>query len=91
MKTVHPRLAQARAFVLPRLSDAGRRHRALIELVNNRIDFVCVRPEHQTALPREALTMHEELWAYCPSGAKPPHEWKATGGVTLAEAMQVRA
>jgi hypothetical protein len=56
--------------------------------VKNQVDFVCVRPEHQTASPRESLTMHEESWAYCPGGGAPPHEWKSTGGVTLMEAKQ---
>jgi hypothetical protein len=63
--------------------------------VNSSIEFVCVRPEHQTDSPRESLTMHEDAWAYCPSGgAAPNHAWKATAGfkvLTVAQAKQASA
>ena len=60
--------------------------------MNNSIEFVCVRSEHQTDSPRESLTMHEDAWAYCPSGgAAAGHAWKATAHFTVAEAKQTLA
>ena len=45
--------------------------------MNNQIDFVCVRPDHQTTVPAEALTIHDETWAYCPSARPDGHEWRS--------------
>jgi len=36
--------------------------------------------------------MHEDAWAYCPSGgAAAGHAWKATAHFTVAEAKQTLA
>ncbi|TMF27382.1 MAG: hypothetical protein E6I28_03815 [Chloroflexi bacterium] len=53
--------------------------------MDGRVAYVCVRVEHQTARPQDSLTMHEDLWAYCPSGSATPHEWRAVSDVDLAE------
>ena len=56
--------------------------------MNDRVDFVCARAEHQGSEPDDVLTMHEELWAYCPAGASAPHDWRPTGGMSLEDAKQ---
>ena len=56
--------------------------------MNDRVDFVCARAEHQGSEPDDALTMHEDRWAYCPGGARDRHEWRSTGGVSLEDAKQ---
>jgi len=33
----------------------------------------------------EALTVHNEKWAYCPSAHREGHEWRACGGLALAD------
>jgi hypothetical protein len=45
--------------------------------MTNQIDFVCIRPDHQTSLPAETLTFHEETWAYCPAARADEHEWRS--------------
>jgi hypothetical protein len=45
--------------------------------MNHQVDFVCIRPDHQTTVPAEALTIHEETWAYCPSARPDAHEWRS--------------
>jgi hypothetical protein len=57
--------------------------------MDDRIDFVCARAEHQTAEPNEALTMHEERWAYCSSGDGERHDWRPTGGMSLDDAKRL--
>ena len=63
---------------------------ASISVMNDRIDFFCARAEHQASGPDDALTMHEESWAYCAAGAAEPHEWHPmpTGGMSLDDAKQ---
>jgi len=58
--------------------------------MNDRIDFFCARAEHQGSEPDDALTMHEERWAYCAAAAREPHEWQAlpAGGMSLEDAKQ---
>jgi len=56
--------------------------------MNDRVDFVCARAEHQESALYDALTMHEDLWAYCPGHAREHHEWRSTGGVSLEDAKQ---
>ena len=51
--------------------------------MNDRVDYFCARPEHQAPEPNDALTMHKDRWAYCAAGAAEPHDWKATGGMSL--------
>jgi hypothetical protein len=54
--------------------------------MNDRVDFVCARAEHQESELYDALTMHEDLWAYCPGRARVDHDWRPTGGVSLEDA-----
>jgi len=63
---------------------------ASISVMNDRIDFFCARAEHQAFGPDDALTMHEDLWAYCAAGAAEQHEWRPMpiGGTTLDDAKQ---
>jgi hypothetical protein len=56
--------------------------------MNDRIDFVCARAEHQGAELNEALTMHEDSWAYCASGARESHDWQRIGGMSLEDAKR---
>ena len=65
-----------------------RRHRTHAEL--DPVDYICLRPEH-VALGKNVpdgqgtLTVNGRQWAYCSAGLKnAPHEWKETGGVSLA-------
>jgi hypothetical protein len=53
--------------------------------MTNQVDFVCVRPDHQVSTLVEALTVHDELWAYCPSAQPEPHDWRPCGGMDLAD------
>ena len=64
---------------------------ASISVMNDRIDFFCARAEHQMFGPGDALTMHEDLWAYCAAGAGEPHDWRAmpAGGTSLDDAKQL--
>jgi len=54
-------------------------------VMNDRVDFYCARAEHQGAEPNDALTMHEDRWAYCSSGAREQHDWRPTAGMSLDE------
>ena len=58
--------------------------------MNDRIDFFCARAEHMAFGPDDALTMHEDCWAYCAAGAGDPHEWHPLpgGGMSLDDAKQ---
>jgi len=51
--------------------------------MTDRVDFFCARAEHQGSELDDALTMHEDRWAYFPSGARERHDWRATGGMSL--------
>jgi hypothetical protein len=53
-----------------------------------RISFLCVAPRHldKNGALVDHLTLQDKEWAYCPSNVRSDgHEWKATGGVTMAE------
>jgi hypothetical protein len=56
--------------------------------MNDRVDFVCARADHQGSEPNDALTMHEDRWAYCSGGAGEPHDWRPTGGLSLNDAKR---
>jgi hypothetical protein len=58
--------------------------------MDDRIDFFCARAEHQGSEPNDALTMHEDRWAYCAAGARAPHDWHAMpgSGMSLEDAKQ---
>jgi hypothetical protein len=64
--------------------------RASISLMNDRIDFFCARAEHQGSEPNDALTMHEDRWAYCSGGAGEDHDWRSmpAGAMSLEDAKQ---
>jgi len=57
--------------------------------MNDRVDFVCVRAEHEGSGLEDVLTMHEDLWAYCPAGARVHHDWRPTAGMSLEDAKQL--
>lgn len=49
------------------------------------IEYLCASEGHQW--PEDAprpLIMHEGGCGYCPAGAADGHDWRATGGKTLA-------
>jgi len=58
--------------------------------MNDRVDFYCARAEHQGSEPNDALTMHEDRWAYCSGGANDDHDWRSMpgGGMSLDDAKQ---
>jgi hypothetical protein len=51
--------------------------------MTDQVDFVCVRPDHQVTTFVEALTIHQEQWAFCPSAQTDGHEWHPCGGMGL--------
>ena len=64
---------------------------ASISVMNDRVDYFCARAEHQgSELDDDVLTMHEDSWAYCPSGAREHHDWHSipAGGLSLLDAKQ---
>jgi hypothetical protein len=67
--------------------------RASITVMNDRIDFFCARAEHQGSEPNDALTMHEDRWAYCSGGAGEHHDWRSmpAGAVSLEDAKRFLA
>jgi hypothetical protein len=58
--------------------------------VNDRVDYICARAEHQGSEPDDVLTMHEDRWAYCPGGAQAQHDWRSMpgGGMSLQDAKE---
>jgi hypothetical protein len=55
------------------------------QVMTDRIDFVCVRPDHQVTTLGESLTVHDEKWAYCPSPQHEGHDWRPCGGMALED------
>ena len=54
-------------------------------LMNGVIEHLCAREEHQ--VPKDVASpviAYAGSWAYCPAGAVDLHDWRATGGRTLA-------
>jgi len=72
---------RAAGFDSPERVRGVRRTRRYSSAVNERIDFYCSDPGHQTLHPGEQLTMHDERWAYCPKSAAGEHRWQPTGGM----------
>ena len=58
---------------------------AFRHVMTDQVDFVCVRPDHQVTTLGEALTVHADKWAYCPSAHTDGHEWRACGGLGLED------
>ncbi len=56
-----------------------------MSMMTDQIDSVCVNPDHQATTLVEALTIHDERWAYCPSAQTDGHEWRTSGGMSLDE------
>jgi hypothetical protein len=49
------------------------------------IEHLCANPDHQ--VPEDVgdpVIRHAGQWGYCPAGATDGHDWRATGGKTLA-------
>ena len=53
--------------------------------MTDQIDFVCVRADHQVSTLVEALTIHDEKWAYCPSAQVDGHDWQPCGVTGLED------
>jgi hypothetical protein len=63
----------------------GRAHNGFNCAVTPVIDHLCASEEHQVPedAPRPVMA-YEGGWGYCPAGAVAGHDWRATGGRTLA-------
>ena len=49
------------------------------------IEHLCANPAHQPAVDVSAPVIpYSGRWAYCPAGESEGHDWRATGGKTLA-------
>ena len=55
------------------------------------VEFYCAAPEHQTWTPGHSLTMHEDGWAYCPTGQEDGHTWERAAKMGLIELKQMLA
>jgi hypothetical protein len=56
-----------------------------MSMMTDQIDFICIRADHQVTTLVEALTIHDERWAYCPSAQTDGHEWRPSGGRSLGD------
>jgi hypothetical protein len=53
--------------------------------VNTVIEHLCASQEHQPVEDAETpVIVYADRWGYCPAGAADGHDWRATGGRTLA-------
>ena len=53
--------------------------------MNAVIEHLCASPAHQIPEDVESpVVIYAGRWAYCPAGAADGHDWRATGGKTLA-------
>ena len=53
------------------------------------VKFMCVAKAHAIGRSESALTIHEGVWAFCPSGGdQKGHEWRPSDGLPLAEALR---
>lgn len=57
--------------------------RSFKQWMTDQIDFVCTRADHQVTTFVEALTIHDEKWAYCPSAQTSGHEWRSCRAMSL--------
>jgi hypothetical protein len=49
------------------------------------IEYLCANPAHQVPVDvGNPVIPHAGRWAYCPAGEADGHDWRATGGKTLA-------
>jgi len=72
-------------FRVPRWGDEPASPSVFTGIVSSVIDYLCASQEHQ--LPEDAASpvlVYDDGWAYCPAGAATGHDWRATGGRTLA-------
>ena len=70
---------------LPRWSDEPAGTPEFTGAVASVIDYLCASQEHQ--VPEDAarpVIAYDGGWGYCPAGATTGHDWRATGGRTLA-------
>jgi hypothetical protein len=58
--------------------------------MDDRVNFLCARGDHRRSEPNDALTMHQDRWAYCPGGAAKDHDWHLipAGGMSLDDAKR---
>lgn len=53
--------------------------------MNAVIEHLCASPAHQLPDDVESpIVIYAGRWAYCPAGVAEGHDWRATGGKTLA-------
>lgn len=53
--------------------------------MNAVIEHLCASPAHQLPDDVESpIVTYAGRWAYCPAGVAEGHDWRATGGKTLA-------
>jgi len=49
------------------------------------IEYLCANPAHQLAADvGSPVVMYADNWGYCPAGTADDHDWRETGGKTLA-------
>ena len=49
------------------------------------IEYLCTREEHQVAADApDPIVAHDGGLGYCPAGVADGHDWRVTGGRTLA-------
>jgi hypothetical protein len=52
---------------------------------SNLIEYLCAELGHQLADDvGSPVIMYADRWGYCPAGATDGHDWRETGGKTLA-------
>jgi len=53
------------------------------------IEHLCASPSHQLSEDADGPVIpYAERWGYCPAGDVGGHDWRATGGTTLATVRQ---
>jgi len=53
------------------------------------VKFVCTAKAHASGRSDSALTIHDGVWAFCPSGADAKgHQWAPSDGLPIADAMR---
>jgi hypothetical protein len=70
---------------LPRWSDETVADTGFNGAVAAIVDYLCASEEHQVAEDAASPVIRcDGGWGYCPAGAPSGHDWRATGGRTLA-------
>lgn len=57
---------------------------------SNLIEYLCAKPVHQVVEDvGSPVIMYADRWGYCPAGAVDGHDWRETGGKTLAKVREL--